>query len=460
MDPSSHAAREIAAPQRPLVAFWRACAPAGWTLTAAEGSPGRGRVRLHDPEGRAHELTWEPAAPGTKALLRGRRLAFAYRPPDTGTPPVDAYRATLHAAAAREDELAELAEALPARVEEPPPVFIGESALWLALARELGAAPSIAAAAERWLARAARPGELRDLILYFEAPCRQACEFCEEPQRRAEPIHRAAQQLVQIRQRTPLDLVASGAFAALLGALARREDAPRLTLMGHDWLEHPRLDEVLAAIERQPGLRLRCYGPSTRLADPALAARVARLPGLESVGLTLQSCDPAIHDAIVGAPGAGARVQEAIDELRRVGAPVQLTLVLSRRALPSLAETVHWAAARGLRITLQAFVPDRGLRGAGAVLARADAIAEALAKIDAAARAFVDCLVGVPWCAAPEPLRDRLRPSVAGSRSEPLLHPAACAGCAVRARCPGVPASYVTEVGNLGLAPWSAAGAR
>jgi hypothetical protein len=391
--------------------------------------------------------------------VRGRALLFGYRATlGRGPAPIDTYRATLGRAAAREDELAALRDPTPAPAPtgEPPTVFLTESALWLALARELPRGPSLAAAVDRWLARALPPGA-GELILYFEAPCRQACEFCEEPQLRAAPLYRGRARLVTLRQHTPLDLVASGAFAALLRALALRPAPPRLTLMGHDWLQHPRLDALLTALEAQPGLRLRCYGPSTALADPALAARVARLPGLVSVGLTLQSSDPAVHDAIVGAPGSGRLVQEAILVLQRLGAPLQLTLVLSRRSLPTLAETVRWVHARGLRLTLQAFLPDRGLRGAAAVHASPDAVAAALAGIDAPARAVIDCLVGVPWCAAPPPFRDRLRSAFVAETREPLVHPAPCHGCAVRARCPGVPGSLVEALGTRGLSPWPAA---
>lgn len=435
--------------RQPLMALWRACAPQGWTVTGVEARASQGNVLLRDPDGRAHELTWEPLVPTRPALHRGRRLAFAYRlPPEGGPSPVEVYRETLLRAADREDELAAL-ETKPLARESEPPLFITESSLWLTLARELPRARSIRGAAERWLARMSS----HELILYFEAPCRQACEFCEEPPLRTNPIHRGERRLIQLRQRTPLDLVASGAFGALLDGLARRRPTPRLTIMGHDWLEHPRRDELLGAIEARPGLRLRCHGPSTQLADTALASRVARLPGLESIGLTLEACDPRVHDAIVGAPGSGAAVMRAIDVLSKLGARLQVTVVLSKRALPTLAETVQWVSARGLHVVLQAFIPDRDLRAAGSVLAPINVIAAALGDIDAGARAAVDSVVGLPWCAVPGPLRARLSPALAGEKREPLVHPAPCSGCSMRARCPGVPASYVAALGHAGLSP-------
>lgn len=203
-----------------LVAFWEACAPAGWTVVAAERSAGAWRVRLRDASGAEHALAWDAADPRRPALVRGQRLAFAYQP-SAASAPVAEYRATFARAIDREAELAALCEAEPeaapdaSAAPEPPPLFVRESKLVLELARARLGAPSIEAAADRWLRAAVPDGDARTLMLYFEAPCHQACEFCEVPQHRARPLYRGVERLVQLNQASPLDLVASGAFAAI-----------------------------------------------------------------------------------------------------------------------------------------------------------------------------------------------------------------------------------------------------
>ena len=335
------------------------------------------------------------------------------------------------------------------------PLLVRETSLLLALAREWARDRDIELAASRWLRRFVPPGSApSELHLYLEAPCIQACEFCPVPALRVTRLGGLARRAVELRQRSRLDLVASGAFEALVRAMARSLVPVHFTLTGYDWARHPARDHVLDVLERQPLASLRLQGPSTALRDDALAGRVAALPGLRAVAFTLQSSDPGTHDASVGVAGAGAAIHDAIRTLAEHGVPLEPSLVITERSLPTLSDTLRWAAARDLRITITSYWPDLGAPSDARPFASFADVRRALERVsmDRAARDGVASLVGLPRCVVPDALRSLAYGSPEGDRRESAVHPeATCGQCTLRVGCGGVPATYAARLGLEGL---------
>lgn len=453
------------APHETLSALLRDALPDEWRHdVAASQTDGGFAVRFRDDAGRQHVLEARRCAAADPAFVRGRVLGFSYRHEDAALDvgaALAGYRAVLEAFAAREEALLPWVRAdayAPAPGDgaaEEATAFVYETDLLARAARAArldGPAGALGRALDDLLPRG-RPGALH---LYFKAPCAQSCEFCEEPRVRERLDQRARASLLRVQRAAGLDLVGSGLFDALLEAAGRREPPARLVVTGHDWARLPGLDRLLDRLAREERVRVDFQGPSTRLADRALAQRLARLPTLGTVSLTLQSPEPAAHDAITGAPGSGAQVMAAVANLRELGVPVIINAVLTARGVDALPGLFAWLDRERLAVALRAFIPDAGLAGgwdAGAIMAPMDRLREALeADPDRTAR-VVAGLAGLPTCVVPRALRSRVLPAPLGNKREPARFPPGCEGCGLRPGCPGVPASYGRRFGARGLAP-------
>lgn len=295
-------------------------------------------------------------------------------------------------------------------------------------------------------------GEPVDLHVYFEARCEQACEFCAQPVQRDSTAHLAIAALQREVTSRAGDLVRGGAFEALIRACARRAAPVHLTITGHDWIAHPERDAILDVLARNPGLRLRLQGPSTALADAALARRVASLPDLAAVALTVQAGEARAHDRMVGRAGAFDAVCAAVDHLLLAGARVEVNTVLTRDALAALPSTLAWLAARELMGSLAAFSPEVALPWPGPLMPRLAALRESFSTNERELLARASSLVGFPLCVVPPSLASR---AFAHERS---TGPAAraCVGCDARARCPGASRAYLDAHGEGDLVPLSA----
>lgn len=327
--------------------------------------------------------------------------------------------------------------------------YLGERAMFRRLAARRLRDGSWTSAAESLVADLAReaPSEAPTLHLFFEARCAQACEFCEAPAVRDKPLPRVLSVLYRRLDPVTGDLVSSGAFEALLAACERHTPRVALSITGYDWMQHPGRDAILDALERHPDLSKRLQGPGTALSDPALARRVAALPGLRAVALTLQASDAAAHDAMVGREGSFREVRRAIEQLHEGGATVEISTVLTRDAVAHLPQTLTWLATRRWKTWLSAFMPDRDLPAPEALHPTLAQLRSALADHERAADAAVVSFVGVALCAVPARLRDRAvgaPPSDVGGAARA----SACDRCAMRDRCPGVSASYLRAHGD------------
>lgn len=292
------------------------------------------------------------------------------------------------------------------------------------------------------------------VVVYFETYCAQACEFCELPRLRAsgadEAVHR---QLVALHRRGG-DVVSSGFFDALCDAVAARTPTPALTVIGHDWTRHLHLERIFARLERETVVRVRLEGPSTALAHPRLAARIAALPTLDGVTLTLESIDAAVHDAIVGAPGACARVMAAIGELQSRGVRVHVNCVVTARAVPGLPALLAWLAARRVTVTLLGFLPDRVAEGwDGALLPPVDAVRASLSRASPQSLLAVVQVSGLPLCAVPEALVPRVSAEWQSPVREHRVFAPPCDRCSSRRRCGAVTEGYLAHHGDAGLRP-------
>lgn len=293
------------------------------------------------------------------------------------------------------------------------------------------------------------------LHLYLDNACGQACAFCEQPILWRTASGRARQALVAAGQFLGADVVSTGVFDALLRTAARRAAPLRLEVTGNDWTRHPRREQLLQRLAEERDVRVTLSGPSTALADAALARQVAALPTLEGVVLTLQSPDPARHDLCTRTPGSGARVLRALDHLQALGVPVQVNTVLTRSAVTTLPELLESLAQRGLRSTLLTFIPDGRAGGAHAAAIHPSArdVREAFERTPASALGVIESVEGLPPCAAPATLRGRLRPVWSTEHREPMRYGSRCGACAARGTCSGVVASYLLAHGDDTLRP-------
>lgn len=307
------------------------------------------------------------------------------------------------------------------------------------------------------LARWSRGGLADDVAgrarveLYLENPCAQSCGFCDQPRQRDGLEGRLRQRLRGLVAWTATDRARLDAFDALCAHVDAEASVRELVLSGNDWALHPLRDVLLARLAKLRRAPLTLYGPSTGLADAALRARVLALPTLRRVQLSLHASDPAVHDAIVGAPGAGRAVLTALEALRTSPIDLVINVALGAPAVAALPATLAWLRARGLRATLLAVLPDRRRAGwRDDLFPRASDVYAALAVGDGEA---VGAMHGAPFCAVPPALRERLQHVWESPHREPLAHAAGCARCVERARCPGVPASQLRAHGEAAVTP-------
>jgi hypothetical protein len=394
-----------------------------------------------------------------QAYRKGSLLAFAYRPRQESANDYAREERVIAALLANEERLFNAMKSFVEKTEPRPlpgrPIFLRETSFALQVLRVLPRTTELSIAVRNVLDQAlAMQPDASELHVYFESSCAQACEFCEEPQKRHRLDRRVVNRLLVLQHDVRLDIVSSGSLRALL-ATATERGLP-ITITGHDWTKHPHRDELLDILATLGGARFRLQGPSLAFDSRDLARRIATLPGLDWIATTLQSSDPNEHDVMVGAAGAFARLIPAIENLKGLGIRVQLTLVLTRRALRSLANTLGFLHARNWFVELAAFVPDQGMLDAGDKLAPLDELHAALEQALPAARAVVQSLVGVPPCAVPEALRSKIAPVLHTKERARAEFGAACCACTAFSICSGVPNGYGRFLGERGMEPLEA----
>jgi radical SAM protein with 4Fe4S-binding SPASM domain len=104
------------------------------------------------------------------------------------------------------------------------------------------------------------------------------------------------------------------------------------------------------------GLKVNLISNGQRLDEERV--RTLADAGLDSAQLSLEGPTAAVHDALVGRPGAFERLWAGIERLRARGVRVHTNTTLSRRNLPEAEAIVDLVADRGLgRLTMNLVIP-------------------------------------------------------------------------------------------------------
>lgn len=182
------------------------------------------------------------------------------------------------------------------------------------------------------------PAEPGALNLDLASDCLQHCSFCSL--RELSPARDGGAQLLR---KLCDDLQAS-----------RDRGVRHLRLLGYDPLAFSGVLEVARRARQLDYRRVDIYSPCTRLADPAFCeALLAVLPVEHCFHVPLYAVEPALHDTIVGRPGAHALVLTALEVLlARVGpGGVRLISLALRDNLAEFPRLAAFAAERGLPLS-------------------------------------------------------------------------------------------------------------
>lgn len=417
--------------------------PDGWDRTVRIVSkPGALVFHARDRLGAWHLFEAHPLTPGRPPALAGRLLGLSYRTDSQAGQDLAVRLRVLEAWLPHEEAIAAALHTTRLRMRPT------DERLLLVREQRLleGALRGGARAAVSRLLAQAPSGPLR-LYLYLESPCAQSCQFCQLPATRTHPLKRMVAVARDWLGSAWPDIESLGIADALFEGA--RERGARMTVTGHDWARHPARDGLIERAERL-GVPLRLMGPGTALTDVNLVRRMAALSVLEGVDLTLQSVDPAVHDHIVGAPGAWRAVMEAIRVMREHGIEPGLNVVLTRDTVPGLPALVEYAATECLPLNLMAVQWEAGPRDFGLVTPSVGVlrdVLEACADTLLHAQCAFDRL---PLCAVPPELRH-----LASGSGDMLgrADPPPCSACRLLARCPRVHHAYLRHHGESSLRP-------
>ena len=276
-----------------------------------------------------------------------------------------------------------------------------------------------------------RPRSQRTLELDLGHGCGAACALC--PPRRAASDVRAA-------------VAGGGARAVIRGSGG---DLARLA--------------AAAAQARAAGVAEVVAATHVDHVADAATAQAWAAAGLDAVLVPVVSHAPAVHDRAVGRDGALVATLVAVRALAAAGVAIELDVPLVGARLQDLAAIVALFAravprVRALRVRVPRHSMPRALAPPpiATVAARLEAALAACERHGVAAP--IDVAAAIPLCALTDAPRAR-----AAVRFDPrratlvsgCAQPPGCAGCAVRAACPGVAAAYAdgAEVRPLATRP-------
>lgn len=122
---------------------------------------------------------------------------------------------------------------------------------------------------------------------------------------------------------------------------------PQIIFTGGEATLHPQLAELIQKAE-ELGQVTGLITNGRRLADAAYFDSL-RGAGLDHVQITLESHDPAIHDAMVGAPGAHAETVQGLKHVAASGLYLLTNTTLSRRNRETVGQTIAFLADLGVK---------------------------------------------------------------------------------------------------------------
>lgn len=284
-----------------------------------------------------------------------------------------------------------------------------EDAEWLAL---------LGAPLARQLPRLEALGLGRTGLLFLQNACENRCFFCSNPG----TVH------------VDEDRLTRAADVDAWIASAAGTQLERVCVGGTEPMLHPHFDATLAGLHAAGLSPIELMTSGLRLAEPA-RARQLRAWGVRAVAVPLYAAEAALHDEVVGSPGAFDRTLRGLDAAHRAGIEVLVhTLALRRtsRALPALATLVgeRW----GSRLAIGPTRPKQGVWDWHADAATHAELAAAVRDLDVS-------LVAYPPCVAPGQARGAARVIDLYFRTTRMAHAAPCAGCSRRGSCAGVVAA-------------------
>lgn len=321
------------------------------------------------------------------------------------------------------------------------------------------------------LARAVEPGprlrgEGKSLEFFINYACNAKCGFCFNPPdaspelERGLPFEELSRRLYEGWREGYREVKFIG------GEPTVREDFPRLI-----------------ALARTLGYRpIQLTTNGVRLGDEAYARRLVAL-GVDRVRFSIHGHTPALHDGLVGVPGALKRIERAGATLRRLGVPVGVNVVVNAvnaRALPELVEYL-WerlgtrdAILYFLRFQGHAELPANRERLALRMSEAVPFVREAFRRLSARGHKQMPALIHFPPCALPElsaHMLDWSREGVGARLSLPdgtdgvieevtnsgKTQFSACGACALKGRCFGVERRYLALFGESEFVPVGAA---
>lgn len=178
-----------------------------------------------------------------------------------------------------------------------------------------------------------REGEELNLAILSE--CGQGCAFCS------------------VKETTPAQDGGEETFQRLAQDLVenRRRGVRRVRFNGYDPLSFSRILDLMRLATGLGYEETHVFSPCTRLADPEFCTEVMRAlpPGGAHFYPPVYSLEDAVHDRVVGRPGALALVRQAIDNLRVLVEPARIHIltVLTKENLGSVAGVIEWAMEQG-----------------------------------------------------------------------------------------------------------------
>lgn len=240
------------------------------------------------------------------------------------------------------------------------------------------------------------------LNLAIDAECGQSCVFCS------------------IKETSPAKDGGDRTLARLFADLEsnRQRGVQIVRINGYDPLGYSRILEVLRRARELGYAEAHVFSPCTRLADESFCdAVVDAMPTGRRFVVPLYATEAALHDRVVGRPGAHALVMQAIENLcARVGPEgVWIITVAVSQNLDSLADVARFAEQQGFVFSSHLPYPsfesraDRYFQAAPRMTAVADALVAAHhAGTRFGVRGLVPCVVFRRMRAASVPAREWL----------------------------------------------------
>lgn len=293
--------------------------------------------------------------------------------------------------------------------------------------------------------------------LFLNYACQAKCGFCYNPPITDELLRR--------------ELSFEQAAAALYGAA--KKGAKKLNLHGGEVTLRDDLPKILRLAKKLGFEEITLVTNGVKLGDQKYAKTMVA-SGVTHVRMSVHGADADLHDRIVVVPGAFDRLCRGIAHLKKLGVPVGLNFVMVRpnaAALPAFLR--KFVVEEGLDDVIVYLPHERGMMELNAstlAVSYSEArphLLKSASLLDKAGKLSALLIANLPPCAAPE-LADLLLdwerdPGEAPAgmvgpegkavdlkvmKDEQKGRVPACRACALKDRCRGVEAEYVTRFGD------------